>query len=98
MYVSGDLLLFYEQGNTRRHVSPDVFLVRGVPKWDRPNYLTWVEGKGPDVVIELTSKTTRVEDATTKPDLYRTKLGVQEYFLFDPTEDYLDPSLQGSVV
>src|SRR5262249_48387849 len=55
VYVSGNLLLFYVPGDKRRHVSPDVFVVKGVPKRDRPNYLVWQEGKGPDVVIELTS-------------------------------------------
>ena len=30
VYVSGNLLLCYEEGNRRRHVSPDVFVVRGV--------------------------------------------------------------------
>src|SRR5207247_7233136 len=29
-----------------------------------------------------------------KPDLYA-RLGVSEYFLFDPTHEYLDPPLQG---
>ncbi len=29
-----------------------------------------------------------------KPKLYA-ELGIREYFLFDPTEDYLDPPLQG---
>ncbi len=95
VYVSGDLLIFYEKGNMRRHVAPDVFGVKGVPNGQRPNYLLWEEGKGPDVVIEVTSKTTKSEDLKKKPDLYRAKLGVQEYFLFDPTEDYLSPSLQG---
>jgi Uma2 family endonuclease len=94
-YVSGNLLIFYEPGDKRRHISPDCFVVKGVPKGDRPNYLVWEEGKGPDVVIELTSKTTKAEDLRKKPDLYREKLGVREYFLFDPTEDYLNPSLQG---
>jgi Uma2 family endonuclease len=70
-------------------------VVFGVPKMDRLNYLTWEEGKGPDVVIELTSKTTRREDVTTKFELYRDVLKVKEYFLFDPFEDYLSPSLQG---
>ena len=28
VYVSGNLLLFYEEGDRRRHVSPDVFVVR----------------------------------------------------------------------
>lgn len=94
-YVSGNLLIFYRPSDKRRHVSPDCFVVFGVPKGDRLNYLTWEEGKGPDVVIELTSKTTRREDEDTKFELYRDTLKVKEYFLFDPFEDYLSPSMQG---
>ena len=30
VYVWGDLLVFYEEGNPRKHLSPDVFVVRGV--------------------------------------------------------------------
>ncbi|OWK46533.1 hypothetical protein FRUB_00232 [Fimbriiglobus ruber] len=95
IYVSGNLLIFYEEGNKRRHLAPDCFVVKGVPKVMRPNYLMWEEGKGPDVVIELTSKTTRAEDTRKKFELYRDKFGVTEYFLFDPYEDYLTPSMQG---
>src|SRR5437016_3687010 len=55
VYVTGNLLLFYERGNRRRHVAPDVFVVRGVPKLPlRKYYLLWEEGKGPDVVLEIT--------------------------------------------
>ena len=57
-------------------------------------YKTWIEGKSPDVVIETTSKKTRRKDTVDKPALYA-QLGVKEYFLFDPTQDYLEPSLQG---
>jgi hypothetical protein len=32
VYVSGNLLLFYVRGNKRRHISPDVFVVKGVPR------------------------------------------------------------------
>jgi Uma2 family endonuclease len=94
VYVSGNLLLFYERGNRRRHLSPDVFVVKGVSKHDRPNYLLWEE-KNPDVVIELTSSSTRHEDVETKYRLYQDTLKVKEYFLFDPLGDYLDPPLQG---
>ncbi len=94
VYVSGNLLLFYEKGNKRRHVAPDVFMVRGVEKGLRPNYLMWEE-KTPDVVIELTSKSTRSEDTKKKWLLYEKTLKVKEYFLFDPYEDYLTPSFQG---
>jgi Uma2 family endonuclease len=95
VYVSGNLLLFYRRGDKRRHLSPDVFVVKGVPAHDRPNYLTWEEGKGPDVVIELTSSSTRSEDVNRKFVLYRDTLKVREYFLFDPLGDYLDPPLRG---
>jgi Uma2 family endonuclease len=95
VYVSGNLLLFYERGNQRRHVSPDVFVVKGVSKRQRLNYLLWREGKGPDFVIELTSSSTRKEDLRTKFELYQNVLRVREYFLFDPLGDYLEPPLQG---
>lgn len=95
IYVSGNLLVFYEPGNRRRHVSPDVFVVRGVANVQRPNYLIWEEGRAPQVVMELTSSTTRKEDVRTKFHLYQDKLKVREYFLFDPLGDYLKPQLQG---
>jgi Uma2 family endonuclease len=94
-YVSGDLLLFYEEGNRRRHLAPDVFVVLGIPKRLRDNYLMWEEGKGPDFVIEVTSKSTRREDETKKSELYRDVLHVSEYFLFDPLAEYLKPPFQG---
>jgi len=95
VYVSGNLLLFYEEGNKRRHVSPDVFVVLGVPKGERLNYLLWEEGRGPNVAIELTSSSTRREDTRQKFDLYRDVLRVPEYFVFDPFGDYLTPRFQG---
>ncbi len=95
VYVSGDLLIFYEPGNKRRHVSPDVFVVRGVSNHNRDNYLLWEEAKGPEFVIGVTSSTTRKVDWDRKFKLYRDKLKVTEYFLFDPRDDYLEPRLQG---
>jgi Uma2 family endonuclease len=95
VYVSGNLLIFYEPGNKRKHVSPDVFVVKGVPKKRRLNYLVWLEGKGPDFIIELTSRTTRKEDVVTKFELYQNVLRVGEYFLFDPLGHYLDEQLKG---
>jgi Uma2 family endonuclease len=95
VYVSGNLLVFYEAGNRHRHLSPDVFVVRGVPNRLRDNYLIWEEGKGPEVVIELTSRSTKGEDVDDKFWLYRDRLKVPEYFLFDPHQEYLNPPLQG---
>jgi len=93
-YVSGNLLMYYEEGNKHKHVAPDVFAVRGISKRRRKYYLVWEERKGPDVILELTSKSTRREDLK-KFVLYRDTLKVQEYFLFDPHQEYLKPQLQG---
>jgi Uma2 family endonuclease len=95
VYVSGNVLLFYVPGNKRRHISPDVFVVKGIPKGKRLNYIVWEEGKAPQFVIELTSSSTRREDTDRKFRLYRDVLKVKEYFLFDPHGDYLRPQLQG---
>lgn len=95
VFVSGNLLLFYVEGDRRKHISPDVFVVFGVPKGQRLNYLVWEEGRAPEVVIELTSKTTRKEDLEKKFNLYQDVLQVREYFLFDPLGEYLKPSMQG---
>ena len=95
VYVSGNLLLYYVPGNKRRHVSPDVFIGKGVPKRQRPYYLLWEEGKSPNLVIEVTSSSTRSEDTKKKFLLYQDVLKVLEYFSFDPFEEYLRPSFQG---
>lgn len=93
--ASGNLLVFYQRGDRRRHVSPDVFVARDVEKRERENYLIWEEGRGPEFVIELTSSSTRREDTGRKFELYRDTLRVREYFLFDPNGDFLSPRLQG---
>jgi Uma2 family endonuclease len=96
VYVGGNLLLFYVEGNRRKHISPDILVALGVPKEPhRDYYLLWKEGKGPDFIVELTSKSTKREDKKKKFELYRDVLKVAEYFLFDPREEYLRPSLQG---
>lgn len=94
VYVSGDLLMYYEQGNPKKFIVPDVFVVKDLLPKDRRIYRLWIEQKVPTTVIEVTSRKTRKKDAVEKPKLYR-QFGVPEYFLFDPDSDYLDPPLQG---
>jgi len=95
VYVAGNLFIYYEQGNPKAVVAPDTFVVFGVASSKRHSYKVWREaGKTPDFALEITSKSTKKEDQVTKPTLYAA-LGVQEYFQFDPTGDYLHPQLQG---
>ena len=96
VYVSGNMLMYYVRNDKRRHRSPDVFLVKGIRKEGRRDaYFVWIEGKGPDVIFEISSASTKKEDLVTKYRLYQDVLHVSEYFLFDPYEEYLKPSLQG---
>ena len=94
VYVSGNLLIYYQEGVPSAVVSPDVFVVLGAGNQDRSSYLLWKEPKEPDFVLEITSRTTYREDQGRKREVYRT-LGVREYWQYDPTGDYLEPPLQG---
>ena len=97
VYVSGDLLIYYEEGSPRKSVAPDVFVVLGAVKHKRNVYKLWEEPKAPDFVMEVASENTWKEDLGRKRALYA-ELGVREYWLFDPKDEYFDPSLQGLVL
>ncbi len=94
--VIGNMLLYYEEGNPRASVAPDVFVVFGVEDRPRPSYLLWVEGKAPDFVLEVASESTWREDAGRKREVYA-RIGVTEYWRFDPTPDshIMNPPLIG---
>jgi Uma2 family endonuclease len=94
MYVAGNMLLYYEEGNPAACVAPDVFVAQGVAKGERRTYRLWEEGQAPVVVFEITSRGSRLEDLGTKRAIYA-MLGVREYFLYDPLGEYLRPPLQG---
>jgi len=92
VYVSGNLLLYYVEGDPSKSVAPDVFVVRGVAKHERRIYKLWEEEQPPTVVIEVSSRKTRNEDLKWKKQLYAW-FGVKEYFIFDP-EYKLRPPLR----
>ena len=94
VYVSGDLFIYYEEGNPRARVAPDVFVVFGVPKHKRPIYKLWEEGVVPPFVMEVASRGTWREDEGRKAKLYE-RLGVREYWQYDPTGEYLGLHLKG---
>ena len=86
VYVGCDMLMYYREGDMNGNVVPDVWVAFGVPKLpERNNWLLWLEGKGPDFVLEITSETTELEDEGRKKRVYKA-LGVQEYWQFDPRE------------
>ena len=94
VFVGADMFVYYRRGDPKARVAPDVMVVVGTRDHLRHSYLLWEEPKGPDFVLEITSRKTWREDQGRKRQLYR-ELGVTEYWQYDPTSDYLEPRLQG---
>jgi Uma2 family endonuclease len=93
--VTGNIFLYYEQGNPEARRAPDLMVVKGVDGQRLPDsFKLWEEKTVPCAVIELTSKSTAEEDTGPKKELYE-RLGVREYFLFDPRGEYLPRQLIG---
>jgi Uma2 family endonuclease len=91
-YVSGNMFMYFSPVRSREEdvLGPDVFVVLGVPDYERKKWVVWEESKGPDVVIELLSSSTAQHDQDQKKRIYQDRLQVPEYFWFDPwnTDDW----------
>lgn len=92
--VLGNQFLYYAEGFPRLRVAPDVMVIFDVAPGGRDNYKIWEEKQVPVVVFEMTSKGTKDEDMGEKKTLYE-RLGVQEYWLFDPKGEWITTQLQG---
>lgn len=94
VFVGASLTLYYVDGSEERVIQPDVFVSFGSPNRSRRVWLAWEEGKLPDFVLEVASKSTHLRDEREKRTIYE-RMGVTEYWQFDPTGDYLSPALHG---
>lgn len=97
IFVGGNNFVYYQEGDPTKCFSPDIFVARGVrdrPLAERASFRMWEEGVSPTLIIELTSSSTRRVDTVQKLRQYA-KLGVAEYYLFDPLGEFLKPPLQG---
>jgi Uma2 family endonuclease len=93
--VAGNIFLYYKEGDPKKRRSPDIMVIKGVKgRHARRSFMTWLERVVPSCIVELTSRKTAKEDMRIKKPLYR-RLGVREYILFDPLEDYLPKQLMG---
>ena len=94
VYVSGDILTYYTEGDPRSVIAPDVLISFGIGQKLRHTYKVWEEGKVPDFVMEFSSKTTYQNDLTDKMRIYAA-LGIPNYFLYDAEALYLPSPLMG---
>ncbi len=95
--IGGNQFLYYNPHNRRDNLSPDVYIALDVEPGARNVWFTWVEGKTPDIVFEITSPSTQQKDLSREPrgklTLYG-RLGVREYYVYDPAfEGAMQPRL-----
>ena len=98
--VNGDTFIYYVEGDPRRSVSPDCYVVFGLSEAalqslsleGNNTYLLWEVGKPPDFILEIGSKSTANADLVRKRELYA-ELRVGEYWRYDATggEFYGEP-------
>ena len=93
--VAGQMFIYYEPGNPRACVAPDVYIIPRVGNVPRNSYFLWLEHETPTFAVEISSPTTYRNDLGSKADLYAS-WGVQEYWQYDPQGRLLSPLLQGS--
>ncbi|MYB39123.1 MAG: Uma2 family endonuclease [Gammaproteobacteria bacterium] len=95
VFVGVSVTMYYVEGDSEMAVQPDVFAAFDTafdPR--REVWKTWEKGKLADFVLEMTTMRRKTRDDVYKPILYR-RLGVTEYWQYDPAGDYLDPPLKG---
>ena len=88
VFVNGGGFVSYDVTDGNRRVAPDLFIafdvdVAGIYE-NLPNFWIWEIGKAPDFVMEVASPSTAANDLGWKRELYQ-RLGIQEYWRFDPT-------------
>ena len=93
--VVGNVFIYPERGNPQNNIVPDILVALGVPNLPpRTSYKVWVEGKPPDFVLEIAAPKAWQADRGWKKAAYA-KMGVPEYWLFDPLGEFFDPRLEG---
>jgi Uma2 family endonuclease len=94
VFVSGNQFWYPVQGEPGITASPDVYVVFGRPKGDRPSYKQWEEGNIPmTVVFEVLSPKNSVMEMADKQAFYE-DYGVEEYYVYDPDSNRLQGFLR----
>ncbi|WP_127086020.1 Uma2 family endonuclease [Dulcicalothrix desertica] len=95
-FVGGNMFVYYssQQVKNKEFKGPDFFIVLDVPPDPaRQGWVVWEEnGRYPDMIVELLSDTTEVNDLGEKKALYEKVFKTKDYFVFHP---FKVNSLQG---
>jgi Uma2 family endonuclease len=92
-FVGGNMFVYFSERQLRNSDfrGPDVFVVLDVERKGRKSWVAWEEqGRLPDVVIEVTSDSTRHVDRGEKMRIYSRIWRTPAYFIFDPDTERLE--------
>ena len=93
--VAAEMFIYYEPGNPRVFVAPDVYVIPNVGNELRRSYFMWLESEVPHFAMEVVSQSSVRNDLARKWDLYQS-WGVQEYWQYDPEGQFMRPLLRGN--
>jgi Uma2 family endonuclease len=85
-FAAGNMFVYFSPEQVRDYDfrGPDFFVALDVPWRERKSWVVWEEGKAPDVVVELMSRSTAHIDKGEKKEIYQNRLRVPEYFYYHP--------------
>ena len=92
--VAMELVVYYQRGNNKARLQPDLQVVFGVGRGNRGSFRVWEEGKAPDFVLEVASPSTAENDARHKATEHA-GIGVREYWRLDPGGSLMGRPLEG---
>jgi len=89
VFVGADQLWYPVEGEPKTNVAPDVYVVFGRPKGERPSWKQWEEAGTPlTVVFEVLSPGNSHAEMIKKMSFYEDH-GVEEYYEYDPDANAL---------
>lgn len=86
-FATGNLTIYYSprQLKSEDFRGPDFFVVLGTERKTRKSWVVWQEdGKYPNIIVELLSKSTAATDRGLKKQIYQDTFRTPDYFWFDP--------------
>ena len=101
-FTSGNMFVYFDPNQVKNHNfrGPDFFVVTEVdPDPSRKSWVVWDENnRVPNIVIELSSPSTKEVDFGQKKNQYEQILKVKDYFIYDPdSRELVGWRLQGGV-
>ncbi len=86
-FASGNLTIYYSprQLKSEDFRGPDFFVVLGTERKSRKSWVVWQEdGKYPNVIVEIISRSTAATDRGLKKQIYQDIFRTPDYFWFEP--------------